>query len=299
MGASAEVTAALREAGIEHADTEARFIVEAASGTDAGEWLEIRDEIAGAKAEARLRAICARRVGGEPLQYALGSWSFRGLDLMVDRRVLIPRPETEWVVEVALEEATRLGMKRVRKRPRFDGPPTAIVADLGTGSAAIALALDAELADVEVWATDESDDALAVASANVAGNAATRVRIASGSWFGALSDELRARLTLVVVNPPYIAEEEVANLPAEVANHEPRRALVSGPTGLEALDHVITEARDWLATPGVLVCEIAPHQADVVVARALAAGFDNAHVRTDLTGRPRVLVARLTAAAAE
>ncbi len=113
--------------------------------------------------------MCARRLRGEPLQYVLGAWSFRGLDLMVDRRVLIPRPETEWVVEIALEEAERIGLRRTGRRPTFDAEIAATVVDLGTGSGAIALALEAALPDVEVWATDASDDALAVASANIAG----------------------------------------------------------------------------------------------------------------------------------
>ena len=102
---------------------------------------------------------------------------------MVDRRVLIPRPETEWVVEVALEEAERLGLRRARRRPTFDAEIAATAVDLGTGSGAIALALEAELPEVEVWATDASADALAVASANIAGNGATRVRVAERSWF--------------------------------------------------------------------------------------------------------------------
>ncbi len=118
------------------------------------------------------------------------------------------------------------------------------VADLGTGSGAIALALARELPDAEVWATDASDDALAVARANVAGvgSAATRVRVANGSWFDALPDELRGTLRVVVSNPPYVAEHEVADLPLDVAEWEPRAALVSGPTGYEALEALIAEA---------------------------------------------------------
>lgn len=233
-----------------------------------------------------------RRLSGEPVQYVLGSWSFRGLDLMVDARVLIPRPETEWVVEVALEEAERLGLRRGRRAPSDSRGPLAPVADLGTGSGAVALALEAELPDVEVWATDVSEDALAVARANVAGYAATRVRIAGGSWYEALPAHLRGRLSVVVANPPYVSEEEVSELPAEVADHEPRCALVSGPTGLEALTEVIAGASHWLAEAAVLVCEIAPHQAAAVLDVARSTGYDEAIVRADLAGRDRVLVAR-------
>ena len=164
----------------------------------------------------------------------LGSWAFRGLDLMVDPRVLIPRPETEWVVEIALREAQRLGLHRseVRHTPtpwshktvEIDSlvGPRRVVVDLGTGSGAIALALEAELPDVTVWATDLSDDALAVATANIAGTGATRVRVARGHWFGALPDELAGTLDLVVANPPYVRDDELPALPAEVRDHEPR-----------------------------------------------------------------------------
>ena len=124
-----------------------------------------------------------RRVDGEPLQYVLGRWDFLGLDLLVDRRVLVPRPETEVVAQTAIDEAVRLGARRGAARPGWLAADTSYaVADLGTGSGAIALVLARELPDAEVWATDVSDDALAVARANVAGvgSAATRVRLRRG-----------------------------------------------------------------------------------------------------------------------
>ncbi|MET1003602.1 MAG: peptide chain release factor N(5)-glutamine methyltransferase [Acidimicrobiia bacterium] len=270
---------------------DARFLVNEASGYSAAEWLDAADVEAPERAETRLRAMTARRVAGEPLQYVLGSWSFRGLDLAIDQRVLIPRPETEWVVEVALEEAQRLGLMRAKRRPALDRPTLAYLADLGTGSGAIALALERELPEAEVWATDVSDDALAVARANVAGCAATRVRLGAGSWFDALPDELRGHLTMIVSNPPYVAASELPDLPPEVAQYEPHTALISGPSGLEALAHLLAEAPGWLTNPGGLVCELAPHQAEAACAQAT--GFSEVFVRDDLTGRPRVLVARL------
>jgi len=235
-----------------------------------------------------------RRLAGEPLQYVLGGWGFRGLDLFVDRRVLIPRPETEFVVEVALEEATRAGLRRARRRLALvESAPTVVVADIGTGSGAIAIALAAELPDAEVWATDVSEDALAVARANVAGCAATRVRVTDpGSWFDPLPSRLRGRLNLVVSNPPYVAEHEVENLPDEVAAHEPYGALVSGPSGTEAIETLLERAPEWLAPGAAFVCEIAPHQAESMAAFARKIGFAEVRVRDDLTGRPRVLVAR-------
>ena len=283
---------ALADGGVEHARTEARLLVEEVSGYRGAEWSDVASQAVSERSEIRLRGLCERRLRGEPLQYVLGSWGFRGLDLMVDARVLIPRPETEWVVEVALAEAERVGLRRVLRRPALDAATRAVVADLGTGSGAIALALEQALPDTEVWATDASEDALAVASANAAGCGATRVRLASGSWFDALPGPLRGRLALVVSNPPYIAEGEVSTLPAEVVDHEPRRALVSGPTGMEAIRHLVAAAPSWLAERSVLVCEIAPHQAEAATELAVRAGFSGVFVRSDLARRPRVLVAR-------
>jgi release factor glutamine methyltransferase len=287
----AEIARQLANAGIESAEAEARWLVEAASGYEGIESMAIAEHVPQTIAQAHLDAMVERRLRGEPLQYALGSWAFRSLDLLVDERVLIPRPETEWVVEVALEEAVRVGLRR-GGRAAIDAPTSAEIADLGTGSGAIALALAAELPDVIVWATDVSPDALTVARANVAGCAATRVRLAEGSWFAALPETLRGRLALVVANPPYVASAEVETLPPEVARFEPRGALVSGPTGLEAIEELVRAAPQWLAPGAALVVEIAPHQADAASALASAAGFEPVDVRDDLTGRPRVLVAR-------
>jgi release factor glutamine methyltransferase len=290
----ADVVRRFSAAGIVTAEAEARFLIEEVSGYSAAEWPTIADMPPPARGLARLGPMVERRIAGEPLQYVLGSWSFRGLDLMVDRRVLIPRPETEQVVEVALEEAERRGLRRSRRRhlTLVDAEPTAVVADIGTGSGAIALALDAELPDVMVWATDVSPDALDVARANIAGCAAMRVRTAIGSWFDALPHDLRGQLELIVSNPPYVGEDEVPQLPEEVAGYEPRGALVSGPTGREALEYLLAHAREWLRPDGALVCELAPHQADLMIEHARASAWSDAFVRTDLAGRARVLVAR-------
>jgi release factor glutamine methyltransferase len=250
----------------------------------------VLDEVVTARAERLLSSMLERRLDGEPVQYVLGHWAFRTLDLLVDPRVLIPRPETEVVVEVALAE---LAWLRDRGLPPAGRQP--VVVDLGTGSGAIALSIAAEQACVEVWATDVSEDALAVAAANLAGLgtlAAGRVRFVHGDWWGALPAELKGAVDLVVSNPPYVAEGELAGLPAEVASWEPVGALVAGPSGLEALSAVLDEAPAWLAPGATLVAEIAPHQASAAQASAKAAGFAGVLVRPDLAGRQRVLVAR-------
>lgn len=270
---------------------QSRWLVEEASGLPYGEW----DSPATARGAARLTDMVERRLAGEPLQYVLGRWDFRGLDLMVDPRVLIPRPETEVVAEIALREAQRAGLRRGAPDPWGNTVPTAVVADLGTGSGALALALAAELPEAEVWATDVSPAALSVAGANLAavGQAATRVRLAQGVWYEALPPALHGRLQVIVSNPPYVAEDEFDSLPAEVRDHEPRSALVAGSAGTEHLDALITGAPEWLAPAGALVVELAPHQAETMAARTRAvAGLAEVTVETDLTGRPRVLVAR-------
>jgi release factor glutamine methyltransferase len=313
---------------------EARWLVEDAAGEP---WpaLMLSDSRAPEKSRSRLQAMIDRRLAGEPLQYVLGHWAFRGLDLMVDRRVLIPRPETEQVVEVALAELDRLAPwaapagasgapEAATPRPsqaaatdpssathprlvtaaqvRGTTPPAATVVDLGTGSGAIALSIVAERPRVRVWATDTSDDALAVAGANLAGLAgfaATRVRLCGGSWWSALPPELRGTVDLVVSNPPYVATSEMASLDGEVVDWEPQPALEAGPTGLEAVEEILSAAPRWLRPGGTAVLEIAPHQSAGARQAALLAGFAHAEVRPDLAGRDRVLVARtaLTATA--
>ena len=262
-------------------------MVERAAGADGSELFSVLDEPAPAVAVAHLEAMVERRRAGEPLQYVVGRWGFRSLDLLVDPRVLIPRPETEQVVEVALGEVARL-------RAHQPGPAVT-AADLGTGSGAIALSLAAEAPGIQVWATDLSEEALAVARANLAGLggwAATRVTLAAGSWFDALPGRLRGGIDLIVANPPYVSEGEVSALPPEVACWEPRGALVAGPTGLEAVAAILKGAPAWLGEPGTAVIEVAPHQADAAAARARSEGFGEVEVRPDLARRLRVLVAR-------
>jgi release factor glutamine methyltransferase len=229
---------------------------------------------------ARFEQLVARRAAGEPLQYVLGRWGFRTVDLMVDPRVLIPRPETEVVAGLAIDAARR------RRGAR--------VVDLGTGSGAIALAVAAELDDagLEVWGVDVSADAIAVARANLAGlgRAGGRVRLVEGDWFGGLDRSLAGTIDVVVSNPPYISGAE--ELPSEVADWEPSAALVAGPAGTEALEAIVTAAPEWLTGDGVVVLETAPDQAPAVAALARSVGFARAVVHPDLSGRLRAVVAQ-------
>lgn len=275
---------------------EARFLVDEALRFGAG---VARPDVVPAGAAAAARAMAARRAAGEPLQYVFGHWPFRDLDLQVDIRVLIPRPETEQVVEVALAEARRL--HGARRRTGL------VVVDAGTGSGAIALALATELGPGlvdEVWATDTSAGALAVAAANLDACRADRaagvppVELARGSWLAPLPERLRGSVDLVVSNPPYVSEPEWVGLAPEV-RAEPKQALVAGDgragtAGSADVEAVLAEGRAWLGRPGAAVVELAPRQAGPAEEWAWQLGYDEVRVESDLAGRPRALVARLS-----
>lgn len=256
---------------------DARRIVEAAGGFETSEFAGGLSLPATNRAVVSFDKMIARRLGGEPLQYVVGSWSFRYLDLFVDDRVLIPRPETEVVAGLAIDE--------------IDSLSAALVADLGTGSGAIALSLATER-EVEVWATDVSANALVVARANLAaiGKAAARVRMTQGEWFDALPSDLQGRLDVIVSNPPYVATTET--LPGVVADWEPPEALYSGTDGTDDLVKLVAQAPGWLSPRGSMVLEMAPGQTEQIAELALASGFVEAEIHNDLSGRARAVVAR-------
>jgi release factor glutamine methyltransferase len=290
---------------------EATWIVAQAADVPAAELPSRRDRPVSRAAAEAVRVMVERRAAGEPLQYVLGSWAFRHLDVDVDARALVPRPETEQVVEVALEELRHLSGLAGR---RPTDPLRAV--DLGTGSGVIALSLALEAVgpggarpavhggtrapapDVEVWATDASRPALDLARANLSRlrathpAAAARVRLAEGSWFDALPRGLAGHVHLVVSNPPYVSEAEWSALDPEIRDYEPHEALVPGATGREALELLVDRARRWLAPQGSLVLELAPHQAATLATTAENAGYLDVGVRPDLAGRDRTLVAR-------
>jgi release factor glutamine methyltransferase len=257
---------------------DARRIVEQASGWEGAEGVLHGDDTPSTRQRQLVATMTERRRRGEPLQYVLGRWGFRTLDLFVDRRVLIPRPETEVVADAAVAA--------LRGRSH-----RALAVDLGTGSGAIGLSLAVELwPDVDVWATDRSRDALAVARANLAalGHRASAVRLVEGDWFAALPRDLVGRVDVIVSNPPYVAEGDP--LPPDVRNWEPRDALIAGPTGIEDIAAIIAAAPRWLASGGAVVLEIGETQGAAVKGLAEAAGFD-ASIHPDHAGRDRVLMA--------
>jgi release factor glutamine methyltransferase len=251
-------------------------------GLDSIEWATSLDDAVTERAVSRLDAMTARRRVGEPLQYVLGSWAFRNVELMVDRRVLIPRPETELLAGYAIDEARQRSPRR-------------IVVDLGTGSGAIALSCAAELSieGTTVWGTDASHDALEVARANAAGlgRAAANIRLAAGAWFDALPGDLRGEVDVIVSNPPYIAHGD-AEVSDTVLEWEPHDALFSGPDGLADIRHIVEHAIHWLRPGGVLLLEFGHRQGEAVQQLLTARGYREVEIRRDLAGRDRIAHAR-------
>ncbi len=271
----------LAEAGVAESESQAKWIGRQATGTDAGQWIDTADQEPTVRQLAYFDGMIERRSAGEPLQYVLGNWGFRTLELFVDRRVLIPRPETEIVAEWALKEVRRLA----------DDVATPTVVDLGTGSGAIGLSLAVEHRGTEVWLTDASPDALAVAQANIAGIgwSGSTVTVAEGDWFAALPPALRGRLDVAVSNPPYVADGD--DLEPQVADWEPRQALVAGDNGTAHLRHLLTEGPKWLQPAGALVLEMAPAQVPIIAAQATEY-FADVEPFQDLAERARGIVAR-------
>ena len=259
---------------------EARWLCEVATGLDGPDLEQAAHDPATERMIAHLDAMLARYRSGEPIQYVLGRWGFRTLDLAIDRRVLIPRPETELVAGVAIELAA--GVPAPRR-----------VADLGTGSGAIGLSLAAELPldGTTVWITDADAGALAVARSNLAGlgRPARNVRVAEGSWFDALPRD--ERFDLIVSNPPYVAEGS-PDLEPSVHEWEPGEALFAGPNGLDSIELLVGGAPAHLRQGGWLVLEIGAGQGAAVRALLDRAGYADLQIRPDPAGHDRVAIAR-------
>jgi release factor glutamine methyltransferase len=225
----------------------------------------------------KIRPLVRRRSQREPLQYILGGTEFFHLMLKADRRALIPRPETERLLELV---TTRLAA----------GPPATIL-DLGTGSGAIALGLAACWPGSLVTAVEASPEALALAGENAAAAGLDgRLQLLQSDWFSALAPA--ARFDLIIANPPYLTEAEVAEAAPEVRDHEPRLALTPGRDGLGALRTIIDSARGFLKPGGMLALETGIAQHGALLGQLTAAGYQDAESEKDYAGRDRFILAR-------
>ena len=259
----------------------ARWLCEvAASADDGDDFVTMLGDSPTDRMVAHLDAMLARLATGEPLQYVLGQWSFRRIELAIDQRVLIPRPETELVAGVAIEKAMSVG-------------PPRTVADLGTGSGAIGLSLAFELPldGTTVWITDASADALDVARANLAGlgRKGRNVRVGEGPWFDAVPADLR--FDVIVSNPPYVATVS-PELAASVVDWEPAAALFAGPDGLDDIRTIVRDSFDRLVPGGWLILEIGAGQGAAVRDRLAERGFTAVEIRRDLADRDRIAIAQ-------
>ena len=267
---------ALAAAGCETARLDAELLLAQATGWDRAKLTAEPDTRLPVGASREFAEMVRRRVRREPVAYILGRKGFRRIELLVDRRVLIPRPETELLVELALEAA-----------------PTKVL-DVGTGSGAIALAVADELEDARVTAIDTSFNAVRVAKANTERLGLTdRVDVVlrgPSSLSGAEPDG-RA-FDLLLANLPYVSEDEWQDLAPEIREYEPREALVAGQTGLEAIEALAEELLGLAPRPDVVALEVGAGQAEVVLELIRATGYTDVEVRSDLAGHDRVVIGR-------
>jgi release factor glutamine methyltransferase len=280
---AAEVLAAR---GIENARLDAELLLAAVLGVRRLDlYLQHERPVTGDELEA-YRAAIRRRMRREPVQYIIGRAAFRDLDLVVDARVLIPRPETELLVGEALRWATR-------RQGAESGARSAL--DIGTGSGAIAICLAREGGFQRVVATDVSVDALEVARTNAERyGVEDRIELRYGDGYEVVAPE--ERFSAIISNPPYIAEAERAALQPEVAEHEPAQALFAADGGLAVLRVVVAGATDHLEAGGLLALEMGITQPPAIVEAIERSGaFETPCVINDLTGRPRIVTAVRTA----
>jgi release factor glutamine methyltransferase len=271
-------TAALEAGGIETARPEAEWLLASLLGVERfALYLDPARRLS-TPTVTRYLSLIERRAAREPLQYLLGWEDFHGLRLAVTPDVLVPRPETEGLVEWAVEV--------------LGGRPDPVVADLGTGSGAIACAIARALPAVEVLAVEISVGALAVASRNVRALAlSSRVRLLAGDLFAPLGSIPRS-LDLVVANPPYLPSAVISSLPPEVSRHEPRAALDGGPDGMAVIRRIVTGAPAVLKPGGWLLMEIGEEQAGPLASLMAAEGFSGIRARRDWNGVERYIGGR-------
>jgi release factor glutamine methyltransferase len=266
----------LARKGDDHPRRSAEWLLSAATGLSRVQLYAFHDRPLSPEERAALRSAIERRASGEPLQYVTGEMPFRHLVLRVKRGVFIPRPETEVLVDVALEAISSL-----------DEP---LVIDLCTGSGAVAVSLAYEHPGARVLATDVSEHAFEAARQNsLYAGVDERVQLFHGSLFEPVSREYLGCMDVVVSNPPYIPTEDVRSLPEEVLAYEPMEALDGGADGLDVARKIASEALEWLKPGGLLAMEVDETRAQAM-AEEMQDSYECVAVRKDLTGRDRIVV---------
>ncbi len=280
-----EATASLSDAGIESACLDAELLLAEALGLDRSKLYLHYEAPLETRAEERFRSLLARRVDGEPAAYITGRREFWSLDFLVTPAVLVPRPETERLVEVAVglfEAESQISDRKFQ------------ILDLGTGSGAISISLAKEIANAEVWATDVSSDALGIARANARRHGVEeKIQFLHGDLFEPVS--ARAEIfDLIVSNPPYVRSDEIDALPRDVRDFEPRIALDGGADGLDCYRRIIPGALRYLSDGGFLALEIGAEMG-LEVARLFvqADGYTPPRRYRDYAGRDRIVCARM------
>jgi len=265
-------------AGIEDARLEAEVLLRHALGSDRAALLSRLREALSPEAAARFESLLGRRLAHEPTAYIVGRREFYGLEFQLTPDVLIPRPETELLVETAVELAKP--RSRIRRGP--------VIADVGTGSGAVAVALALNVPRSSIYGVDCSPAALAVAAANAERHGvADRVMLLRGDLLAPLPEFV----DVVVANLPYVKTSDWQALPPEIRDHEPREALDGGPDGLDLIRRLLDEAPRYLRPNGAVCLEIGADQGEAACEAARAAFPDAAiEVRKDFAGRDRVLV---------
>lgn len=272
-----KTTAFFQQKGVPQARLDAELIIAHVLGCRRLDLYLQFDRLLSEDELAAMRPLVARRGKREPLQHILGEAHFHGLVLKADARALIPRPETEELVELLVE--------------LFGKTPPATVCDLGTGTGAIALALAAAFPAAQVTAVDASPDALALARENAAtAGLAERVRFVESDWLAALGGE---RFSLLVSNPPYLTDEEWEQAEPEVRTWEPRSALTAGADGLDDYRQILAAAPAHLKPGGWLALETGSAQHAALAELAETAGFAQSEGRKDLSGRERFFLAKM------
>ncbi len=272
----------LREAGVAQPRYEAELLFSFCSGKDRLQLRLLQDKIPDANTVTFYERAVNRRCGGEPLSYITGEKFFFGRPFYVNSKVLIPRPETELIVEIALSRFKCCGSQKFSQLNCLD---------LGAGSGVLAITLAFEFPKANIWAIDLSEDALKIAQYNAKRlNVKERIHFLQGNYFEALRETNAPLFDLVVSNPPYISDHDMNELPADVRNYEPKEALYGGKNGLDGYLSILAGIKSHIKKPGVMLLEIGSNQQEAVeaICRKIKL-FKSITCHHDLAGLPRVI----------